>query len=154
MQANKKGGSESQGSTDDLDNAPELVPPAQGSEEMTLVTSAEEDTTKSTSSSGGSGKHGSDKTGGSSGGGGNPPGKKDSASGSSQNLPQFLREVVLEFKKITWPDGKEVAQATWSVLALVAIITLLVLGFDWLLAHAFFQPLEHFARLHGGGVGH
>ncbi len=69
------------------------------------------------------------------------------------NLIQFLKEVVIEFKKISWPGGKEVIQATWSVIALVAIITLLVLGFDWLLAHAFFTPLEHFARMHGGGVG-
>jgi preprotein translocase SecE subunit len=153
MQANKKGGSESQGSTEDLEKSPELVPPAQASEEVKLVTSAEEET-KSTASSGG-GKSGSDNTGssGGGGGGGKSPGRKDAA-GNSQNLPQFLREVVIEFKKITWPDGKEVMQATWSVLALVAIITLLVLGFDWLLAHAFFQPLEHWARIHGSGLGH
>ena len=69
------------------------------------------------------------------------------------NLIQFLKEVVIEFKKISWPGGKEVIQATWSVIALVAIITFLVLAFDWLLAHAFFTPLEHFARMHGGGVG-
>jgi preprotein translocase SecE subunit len=69
------------------------------------------------------------------------------------SLIQFVKEVVIEFRKISWPGSKEVIQATWSVIALVAIITLLVLGFDWLLGHAFFSPLEHFARMHGGGVG-
>jgi preprotein translocase SecE subunit len=69
------------------------------------------------------------------------------------DLRQFIKEVVAEFKKITWPAGKEVAQATWSVLALVAVLTLLVLGFDWILAHVAFGPLEHWARLHGGGTG-
>jgi preprotein translocase SecE subunit len=69
------------------------------------------------------------------------------------DLRQFTKEVIAEFKKISWPQGKEVVQATWSVLALVAVLTLLVLGFDWVLAHFAFGPLEHWARLHGGGTG-
>jgi preprotein translocase SecE subunit len=69
------------------------------------------------------------------------------------DLRQFAKEVIAEFKKISWPAGKEVMQATWSVLALVTILTLLVLGFDYVLAHFAFGPLEHWARLHGGGTG-
>lgn len=84
---------------------------------------------------------------------GGAPTSIDKGSQKKGSLIQFLKEVVIEFKKISWPGSKEVIQATWSVIALVAIITLLVLGFDWLLGHAFFGPLEHFARMHGGGVG-
>lgn len=72
---------------------------------------------------------------------------------SLKDIRQFLKDVVVEFTKITWPGRSQVLQETWSVLFLVALITLLVLGFDWFLAHAVFGPLEHWARLHGGGVG-
>lgn len=72
---------------------------------------------------------------------------------SLKDIRQFLKDVVVEFTKITWPSRSQVLQETWSVLFLVALITLLVLGFDWFLAHAVFGPLEHWARLHGGGVG-
>jgi preprotein translocase SecE subunit len=72
---------------------------------------------------------------------------------SLKDIRQFLKDVVVEFTKITWPGRPQVMQETWSVLFLVALITLLVLGFDWFLAHAIFGPLEHWARLHGGGVG-
>lgn len=66
---------------------------------------------------------------------------------------QFLKSVVVEFRKISWPTRTEVLRETWSVLFLVAAITLMVLGFDWFLSHAIFQPLEQFARMHGGGIG-
>lgn len=72
---------------------------------------------------------------------------------SLKDIRQFLKDVAVEFTKITWPGRPQVMQETWSVLFLVALITLLVLGFDWFLAHAIFGPLEHWARLHGGGVG-
>ena len=72
---------------------------------------------------------------------------------SLKDIRQFLKDVVVEFTKITWPGRTQVLQETWSVFFLVALITLLVLGFDWFLAHAVFGPLEHWARLHGGGVG-
>ena len=65
---------------------------------------------------------------------------------------RFLKEVRQEFYKVSWPDLPQVIRESFSVLILVAAITLMVLGFDWLLAHAVFSPLEHFARLHGGGV--
>ena len=70
------------------------------------------------------------------------------------DLIQFLKEVVIEFRKIAWPTRQQVFKETWAVLFLVAAITLMVLGFDWFLSHAIFQPLENFARMHGGGIGH
>lgn len=67
---------------------------------------------------------------------------------------QFLKEVAIEFKKISWPARQQVVQETYSVLFLVTVITLMVLGFDWVLGHGVFGPIEHWARLHGGGVAH
>jgi preprotein translocase SecE subunit len=83
--------------------------------------------------------------------------KKDT-SGSSlfagiASARQFLKEVAIEFNKITWPGRTQVIQETYSVLFLVTIITLMVLSFDWVLGKAVFGPLEYWARLHGGGVG-
>jgi preprotein translocase SecE subunit len=66
---------------------------------------------------------------------------------------QFLKDVYLEFNKITWPQRQQVVQETISVLFLVTIITLMVLAFDWVLGTAVFGPLEHWARIIGGGVG-
>ncbi|HEY9870993.1 MAG TPA: preprotein translocase subunit SecE [Candidatus Obscuribacterales bacterium] len=72
---------------------------------------------------------------------------------SIKDVRQFLKEVVIEFRKITWPSRRQVIQETWSVLFLVTLITLMVFGFDKVLAMVVFGPLEHWARLHGGGVG-
>ncbi len=66
---------------------------------------------------------------------------------------QYLKEVQIEFRKISWPESGEVIRATYSVLFLVAVITLLVLGFDFALGKLFFGPLEHWARMLGGGIG-
>lgn len=72
---------------------------------------------------------------------------------SLKNFRQFVKEVFVEFGKISWPGRQQVIKETWSVLFLVTVITLMVLGFDWFLGHAIFGPLEHWARLHGGGIG-
>ncbi len=91
--------------------------------------------------------------------GGKEGGGKKKKNGGAQlaesisSARQFLREVVIEFNKISWPTRVQVIQESYSVLFLVSIITLMVLAFDWFLGHAVFAPLEHWARLHGGGVG-
>jgi len=72
---------------------------------------------------------------------------------SVDSARQFLKEVVIEFNKITWPGRSQVIQETYSVLFLVTVITLMVLSFDWFLGNVIFGPLEYWARLHGGGVG-
>ena len=81
-----------------------------------------------------------------------PARKKDDKRSQIRVLTAFLQDVLGEFRKISWPGSKESVQATWSVLALVAVITLLVLGFDWVLGHFIFGPLDHWARVHGGGI--
>lgn len=83
--------------------------------------------------------------------------RKDEDAGVAEGVKdvrQFLKEVAIEFNKITWPDRAQVIRETYSVLFLVTIITLMVLAFDWFLGHAIFGPLEHWARMHGGGIGH
>jgi preprotein translocase SecE subunit len=66
-------------------------------------------------------------------------------------MAQFLREVAIEYRKIAWPDRAQILRETWSVLVLVACVTVVVLAFDWVLGQAIFGPLEHFARLYGAG---
>jgi preprotein translocase SecE subunit len=82
--------------------------------------------------------------------------KKDEKGGIGKSIAearQFLREVYIEFNKITWPERSRVIRETYSVLVLVALITVMVLAFDWFLGNAIFGPIEHWARLHGGGIG-
>ena len=94
--------------------------------------------------------------GGSSGGGSSCPkkgGKPEKKGNPFTEVRQFIKEVIVEFRKISWPEFRQVVRETWSVLFLVAVITLMVLGFDWVLGNVIFGPLEHFAKLHGGGIG-
>ncbi|MBS2002339.1 MAG: preprotein translocase subunit SecE [Candidatus Obscuribacterales bacterium] len=99
---------------------------------------------------GGSGSGGGSSSGG---GGASKKGKAEKKGNPIAEAQQFLHEVIIEFRKITWPEKSQVLRETWSVLFLVAVITLMVLGFDWVLGNLVFGPLEHFARLHGGGIG-
>ncbi len=69
-------------------------------------------------------------------------------------VSQFLKEVAIEHRKITWPDRKQVLRETRSVLFLVTAITLIVLGIDWVLGNLIFGPLDHWAKMLGAGVGH
>lgn len=83
-----------------------------------------------------------------------PKGKPEEKQASGiAGAMQFLREVAIEHRKITWPDRKQIVKETWSVIFLVAAITVLVLGIDWVLGNAIFGPLEHWARMYGSGVG-
>jgi preprotein translocase subunit SecE len=79
------------------------------------------------------------------------PNKPSKQGNALTETAQFLREVAIEHRKITWPDRAQIIRETWSVLVLVACITILVLAFDWVLGQAVFGPLEHFARLYGAG---
>lgn len=153
MQANRKGGSEPQGSSSDLDESPGPSESLPSAEDVKLVTSPELESRTDDKTADAKAKKGMNETKGAAAPKDDVRKKEETGPRGLHGFIVFLSEVVVEFRKITWPGSKEVIQATWSVLALVAIITLLVLGFDWLLGHAFFGPLEHFARLHGGGIG-
>ena len=45
-------------------------------------------------------------------------------------LPDYLKGVVHEFKKIDWPSREEVLREFLNVIIIVAIITVMVYGFD------------------------
>jgi len=107
-----------------------------------------------------SGKGGGGGSGDSGAGKGKSGGGADKGRGKGKDEPkgiahavQFGKEVLVEFRKVTWPERQKVFRETVSVLFLVAAITLMVLGFDWLLSHFVFTPIESWARMHGGGIG-
>ena len=65
----------------------------------------------------------------------------------------FVKESMVELRKITWPDRQQVIKETLSVIVLVAIITACVLAFDYGVAKVIFEPLDKLARHLGGGIG-
>lgn len=80
--------------------------------------------------------------------------RKESQGGLVSDMRQFFKDVVAEYRKITWPGRSQVIQETYSVLVLVTLITLMVLGMDWVFAKFVFGPFENWARYMGGGIGH
>ncbi len=48
---------------------------------------------------------------------------------------QFLREVIGELKKVTYPTGPELGRMTVVVLLFVMFMMLLVTGLDWAFGH-------------------
>ena len=48
----------------------------------------------------------------------------------------FCNEVVIELRKVTWPTFKETRQATMVVILVVAIVSLILGGFDFIWANA------------------
>lgn len=72
---------------------------------------------------------------------------------SSFALAKFLADTLVELRKISWPDRPQVIRETIAVILLVCLITVTVLAFDWVVAKAIFEPLDHFARSVGGGIG-
>jgi preprotein translocase subunit SecE len=80
--------------------------------------------------------------------------RKSSQSGFVGEIRLFINDIVVEYRKITWPVRSQVVQETYSVLVLVTLITLMVLGMDWVFAKFVFGPIEDWARYMGGGVGH
>ena len=51
-------------------------------------------------------------------------------------LPQFLREVRGELRKVAWPSRPEVISFSITVLVVTAVLTTLVWGMDWFLREA------------------
>lgn len=99
---------------------------------------------------------GAGKSGGSGGGGSSKSGKDPSKNGNKKqgnivsDFARFLKEVRTEIKKISWPERGQVVKETWSVVVLVTLITFLVLGYDYVLGHFVFGPIEHWAKIHNG----
>ena len=61
----------------------------------------------------------------------NPPPKiEDNEEPKSVNIVQFLKEVRVEFLKITWPSREQVTREFISVLLLVFVITGIIFLLD------------------------
>lgn len=75
-----------------------------------------------------------------------PKAKKEEKTGLASYI-EFLKLTRIEYKKINWPDRRQIVQETWTVLVLVTFITFLVLGYDWVLGNLVFGPLEHWIKI-------
>ena len=92
------------------------------------------------------------QSGGSVGGTGRKTGGGISVQPSFLKMSNFLNEVLIEYRKISWPSRTQVAQETANVLFLVLAITMLVWVFDLLVGKFVFSPLEHWGHLYGIGT--
>jgi preprotein translocase subunit SecE len=45
-------------------------------------------------------------------------------------LPQFLREVVAELRRVNWPDRQQIVSYTVVVLVITLVLTTFVWGVD------------------------
>ncbi|MDD4026703.1 MAG: preprotein translocase subunit SecE [Candidatus Shapirobacteria bacterium] len=54
-----------------------------------------------------------------------------------QKIIKFLKEVVVEFKNITWPKKETLIQLTIVVISISIIISLILGGFDYLFTISF-----------------
>ena len=104
------------------------------------------DATSASAGGAGAGKGTGNAAKGGSGDAGKPKRKGEGESASSESTIQFLKETWAEFRKISWPDRKQVIRETYSVLVLVTLITVMVLAFDYGVGKAIFEPLDKFAR--------
>ncbi len=58
-----------------------------------------------------------------------------------KNLGAYLNGVGVEFKKIAWPDRKELVDSTYVVIAFIVILAIVVLCCDKIIL--FFMQLVH-----------
>ena len=59
----------------------------------------------------------------------------------TEDAREFLGEVQVEFKKVTWPTQQQTIAGTISVVVIVAIITVVLGLFDWVLSLGLWQVL-------------
>ena len=50
-----------------------------------------------------------------------------------RGIPQGYQEVVVEMKKVTWPDRAQTIDATWRIIVFVLAIGLLIFMLDFVL---------------------
>ena len=59
-----------------------------------------------------------------------------------RNVQQYLREVGIEYRKITWPPQREAMAGTVGVIVVVTIITVVLGVVDFGLAEGMRKVLE------------
>lgn len=50
-----------------------------------------------------------------------------------RRIQNYIKEVILEMKKVTWPTREELKGATVTVIVFTAVATLYVFGVDFAL---------------------
>jgi preprotein translocase subunit SecE len=64
--------------------------------------------------------------------------KKDSKDGkSSGGLGRYFKELKGEFKKIIWPNGKQLSRETVTVIVLSLLVGAIIVGIDWVFAFGY-----------------
>jgi preprotein translocase subunit SecE len=67
-------------------------------------------------------------------------GRKDRAQGSVfSRLALFIRQIVVELRKVIWPTRKELITYTWVVIIFVTVVASLVAVFDLVFAKLVFK---------------
>ncbi len=51
--------------------------------------------------------------------------------GRFKGIGTFLQEVRAEYRKVSWPTRRQIAVETGVVLAVCTLMTLVILGYDW-----------------------
>ncbi len=58
--------------------------------------------------------------------------KKDGKDGKSNDgLGRYFKELKGEFKKIIWPNGKQLSRETVTVIVLSLLVGAIIVGIDW-----------------------
>ncbi|UHQ24356.1 preprotein translocase subunit SecE [Lysobacter sp. 5GHs7-4] len=64
-------------------------------------------------------------------------------SGKGHQTREFLSESRFELRKVVWPTRQEAMRTTWVVMIAVAILSLILAGFDLIIAEAVKLILGH-----------
>lgn len=59
----------------------------------------------------------------------------------TEDAREFIGDVQVEFKKVTWPTQQQTIAGTVGVIVIVSIITLVLGVFDWMLSMGMSQIL-------------
>jgi preprotein translocase subunit SecE len=61
------------------------------------------------------------------------PGFGQRLAASVRGIPQGYQDIVVEMKKVTWPDRTQTVDATWRIIVFVLAIGLLIFMMDFVL---------------------
>jgi preprotein translocase subunit SecE len=64
--------------------------------------------------------------------------------GSLENTREFLHDVRVEMKQVTWPSREDVVSTTGVVIATVAFFGVFLAACDWLIQHGVQRLFDHF----------
>lgn len=63
--------------------------------------------------------------------------KKEKKPGLFSRLARYIKDVIGELKKVTWPSGKDLAKYTATVLAFIVLFAVVIGVLDFLFGEGF-----------------